>query len=77
MKAGDVTFHNGYLIHGATKNKTNKIREAINITYYPDGTKIGELNNLSRKYDAEIFLGNKTENEIANSEMNPIVYKKK
>lgn len=29
MRAGDATFHNGWLVHGASANTTDKIREAM------------------------------------------------
>ena len=36
MRAGDATFHNGFLIHGAEENKTDTIREAMIVTFFED-----------------------------------------
>ena len=74
--AGDCTFHFGWTIHGAGVNTSNKIREAMVITYYADGSRVGKLDTKIRKVNAELFLGNKKEGEIADHPMNTIVYKK-
>ena len=76
MNAGDCSFHFGWTIHGAGLNKSNKVREAMVVTYYADGSRVGKLDTKDRKGDAELFLGNKKEGELANDPMNTIVYKK-
>ena len=76
INAGDCTFHFGWTIHGAGLNKSNKIREAMVVTYYADGSRVGKLDTKDRKGDAELFLGNKKEGEVANDPMNTIVYKR-
>ena len=45
------------------------------VTYYPDGTRVGKLDNDARINDAKNFLGGKKEDEIADHHMNTIVYK--
>ena len=75
MRAGDATFHNGWTMHGATANQTNTMREAMIVTYYPDGTRVGELSNRSRFHDAQNFLGGRKEGDLADSEMNPVLYR--
>ena len=76
MNAGDCSFHFGWTIHGAGLNKSNKVREAMVVTYYADGSRVGKLDTKDRKGDAELFLGNKKEGELANDPMNTIVYKR-
>ena len=76
MNAGDCTFHFGWTIHGAGLNISNKVREAMIVTYYADGSRVGKLDTKDRQGDAELFLGGKKEGEIANHSMNSIVYKK-
>ena len=73
MNAGDATFHFGWTVHGAPKNSTQKMREAIIVSYFEDGTRLSELDNPSRKIDAEFYLGGKQFNELANSSINNIV----
>lgn len=55
---------------------SNKVREAMIITYYADGSRVGKLDTKDRKGDAELFLGNKKEGELANDLKNTIVYKR-
>ena len=75
INAGDCTFHFGWTIHGAGVNISNKLREAMVVTYYPDGTRVGKLDNEARVHDAKVFLEGKKEGEIANNSINTIVYK--
>jgi len=75
INAGDCTFHFGWTIHGAGLNKSDKIREAMVVTYYADGSRVGKLETKDRKGDAELFLGGKKAGEIADHPMNTIVYK--
>ena len=75
INAGDCTFHFGWTIHGAGLNKSDKIREAMVVTYYADGSRVGKLDTKDRKGDAELFLGGKKAGEVADHPMNTIVYK--
>ena len=74
--AGDCTFHFGWTAHGAGKNVSEKMREAMIVSYFADGTRVGELYNSARINDAKYFLGGKNPGEIADSDLNKIVYKK-
>ena len=74
MMAGDCSFHLGWTVHGAPGNRSQKMREAMVVTYYPDGTRVDELSNPSRVADAEEFLGGRSEGELADSELNTIVF---
>jgi hypothetical protein len=44
------------------------------VTYYPDGTRVDELSNESRVGDAQTYLGGRTTGQLADSEMNTLVY---
>ncbi|MDD9988255.1 MAG: phytanoyl-CoA dioxygenase family protein [Spirochaetaceae bacterium] len=74
MKAGDCSFHLAWTVHGAPGNRSQEMREAMVVTYYPDGTRVDELSNPSRVADAEEFLGGRSEGELADSELNTIVF---
>ncbi len=74
MSAGDATFHLGWTIHGASPNVGTGMREAMIITYFPDGTRVDELSNPSREGDAKHFLGGRAPGELADSDMNTLVY---
>ena len=76
INAGDCTFHFGWTIHSAGINISNNVREVMVVTYFPDGSRVGKLDNESRINDAKHFLGDKKKGEIADHSMNSIVYKK-
>ena len=74
LQAGDATFHLGWTIHGASANTSSTMREAMIITWYPDGTRVDELSNPNREGDARDFLGGRAPGELADSPMNTLVY---
>lgn len=74
LQAGDCTFHAGWTVHGARANQSDKLREAMVVTYYPDGTRIDSLTNKYRIKDAKEYLGGRRPGELADSDLNPIVY---
>jgi phytanoyl-CoA hydroxylase len=70
MKAGDCSFHNGLLSHGAGPNMTRKRRIAMTCAYMPEGSKFnGQQNVLARDY----FQSLKKGDVLANDEWNPVV----
>ena len=71
---GDCAFHFGWTVHGADANRSGQVREAAVVTFYPDGTRVDELTNEARAYDARVFLGGKEPGELADSERNPVVW---
>ena len=75
INAGDCTFHFNYTIHGAGLNISDKVREAMVVTYYEDGAKLRKLDKMLDEV-SDSFLGGKKEGEIADHSMNPIVYKR-
>ena len=79
MKAGDATdatFHNGWIVHGASANLTEQLRSAMIVTYYPDGTRCGEFQNPSHEGDAKGFLGGVQPGDLCdNDATNPVVWR--
>ena len=73
LNAGDCTFHFNNTIHGAGINTSKKIREAMVVTYYADGSRLRKLDKLLQDV-SNIYLGGKKEGELADHEMNKIVY---
>lgn len=74
LQAGDCTFHAGWTVHGARANQSTKLREAMVVTYYPDGTRVDELTNKYRIKDAKEYLSGRRPGQLADSDLNPIVY---
>ncbi|MFQ3676859.1 MAG: phytanoyl-CoA dioxygenase family protein [Fimbriimonadaceae bacterium] len=71
MRAGDATFHNGWTLHRAPGNVTDRVREVMTIIYYPDGTRIAEPRNEFQKADHEAWLGGLPVGGPADSPLNP------
>jgi hypothetical protein len=53
MCVGDISIHMGWTLHGALKNLTETVREAMSICHYADGTRIDAP--ADRIFD-EIFM---------------------
>jgi phytanoyl-CoA hydroxylase len=71
MKAGDCSFHNGLVAHGAGANMTRRRRIGMTCAYMPVGSVFnGQQNVLPRDY----FESLKPGDLLANDEWNPIVY---
>lgn len=75
LAAGDCTFHLGWTVHGAPANRSSAMREAMIVTFYPDGTRVDTLSNPSRVNDARVYLGGRAPGELADSELNTVVYR--
>ena len=70
MKAGDCSFHNGVLAHGAGANMTRKRRIAMTCAYMPDGATFnGQRNILPKDYFESLKVGD----VLANDDWNPRV----
>lgn len=81
LEAGDVSIHNHWTIHGAGANTSQRMREVMAMTYYEDGARIDdtvmrELNEPDFKFNPDSSLGNKMPGELADSEMNPLVFRR-
>ncbi len=77
MKAGDVSFHSGWTLHGAPGNPTPNMREVMTIIYFPDGIKVTDPgDNPHRNNDLRTWLPGLKPGDFAASELNPLLYKK-
>jgi ectoine hydroxylase-related dioxygenase (phytanoyl-CoA dioxygenase family) len=74
MAAGDATFHYGWTLHGAPGNSSTITREVMTIIWYPDGTRVGPLDNDSRKRDRDRWLPGLQPGDLAASALNPLVF---
>lgn len=74
MRAGDCAFHFGWTVHGAGANRSDRLREAMVVTFYPDGTRVDALSNTYRESDARDFLGGGVPGELAAGPLNRVVW---
>ncbi len=72
MKAGDCSFHNGLVAHGAGANMTRGHRVAMTCAYMPEGATFnGNRNILSEEMFNSLMEGDVLDND----EQNPPVYR--
>lgn len=74
LKAGDATFHSGRLLHSAHANRSDRRREVITVIYYADGTRVMQPDNEHRPVDMKVFLPGRKPGELADTELNPLLY---
>jgi ectoine hydroxylase-related dioxygenase (phytanoyl-CoA dioxygenase family) len=76
MKQGDISFHYGWTLHAAGPNCSDRLREAMIGTYFADGMRVMQPTNPSQENDRVKYLAGKLAGEIADSELNTLVYKR-
>ncbi|MEX0875399.1 MAG: hypothetical protein WD646_02165 [Actinomycetota bacterium] len=74
MRAGDATFHSGWILHAAAANPTGILRAVMTIIYYADGVRVGEVLTPARQVDLEKWLPGCEPGGLAASEINPVVW---
>ncbi|GAC1422772.1 MAG: phytanoyl-CoA dioxygenase family protein [Flavisolibacter sp.] len=73
MKAGDTSWHNGFTIHNASANKSDKMREVMTIIYIADGAKVTAPKNSYQHNDHQTWLKGIAVGNRIGSELNPLV----
>ena len=73
MKAGAATFHSGWTLHSAPPNFSDRMRPAMTVIYYADGTLVSELDNKNRIGDRDRWLPGTEPGDLAASPLNPVL----
>lgn len=76
MLPGDATFHDGWCLHGAPGNRTDRMREVMTLIFFEDGGKISTPTNGFRENDMAAFFPGQGPGEVAASTLNPLVFKR-
>jgi ectoine hydroxylase-related dioxygenase (phytanoyl-CoA dioxygenase family) len=74
FEVGDASFHSGWTLHCAPPNHTDRMREAMTIIYYADGTRVGTLDHPARRFDRDVWLRGCEPGELAAGAWNPVLY---
>jgi ectoine hydroxylase-related dioxygenase (phytanoyl-CoA dioxygenase family) len=74
MQAGDATFHYGWTLHGAGPNRSDRMRAAMIVAMFADGTRVAAPTNPSQEEDRVLFLDSRAPGELAAGPLNPLVY---
>jgi hypothetical protein len=76
MKAGDATFHAGWMLHSAPGNISDRVREAAAVSYYPEGTYVWKELTPIRLNDLRICMPGVEPGALAVGDKNPLVYRR-
>ena len=73
MAAGTATFHSGWTLHSAPPNRSDKMRPAMTVIYFADGTRVAPLDNKHREMGCSGFLPGTQAGDLAATRMNPLL----
>ena len=73
MKAGTATFHSGWTLHSAPPNFSERMRPAMTVIYYADGTRVSALDNKHRVNDRDHWLPGTEPGDLAATHLNPVL----
>lgn len=75
LKAGDATFHNGWTLHSAPPNNSDRARQAMTVVYFADGVRTyADMGNSHREHDFKTYMPGVVAGELAASSLNPVLY---
>jgi ectoine hydroxylase-related dioxygenase (phytanoyl-CoA dioxygenase family) len=72
---GEVSFHFGWTFHRAGSNSSSQARAVMTIIYMEDGIRLIKPRNQHQLQDWEAWLPGCKIGEIANSKLNPVLWK--
>ena len=73
MKAGDATWHSGWVLHSAPGNQSSQTREVITIIYFANGAKVTTPKSNEQENDRQRWLCGIEPGQLAASKLNPIL----
>ena len=74
LRAGDATFHDGWMVHRAPGNQTGAMREVMTVIFFADGTHVGPVDSKERRDDLGRWLPGLQPGDLAASEINPLLF---
>ncbi len=73
MTAGAATFHSGWTLHSAPPNNSERMRPAMTVIYFADGTRVSDLDNTHRVNDRDHWLPGTAPGDLAATRLNPVL----
>jgi phytanoyl-CoA dioxygenase PhyH len=73
---GEVSFHSGWTFHRAGGNSSPQARAVMTMIYMEDGIRLIEPRNKHQQQDWETWLPGCKIGEIANSKLNPVLWRR-
>ena len=77
FELGDVSVHAGWTVHHAGPNLTDRPRDVMTIIYMDAEARLKDPLTDTQKIDRDAFCPELAKGELINTELNPILYKKK
>jgi ectoine hydroxylase-related dioxygenase (phytanoyl-CoA dioxygenase family) len=75
LKAGDATFHNGWTLHSAPPNNSNRARQVMTVVYFADGVRtFADIGNSNREADFKAYMPGVVPGDLAASPLNPVLF---
>ena len=75
MRAGDATFHSGWVLHSAPANPSRTFRrEVMTVIYMAEDARITVPDHQNRQNDLEMWLPGCQPGDVAASPLNPVLY---
>lgn len=74
LRAGDATFHAGWMLHRAEPNPTAMMREVMTVIYYADGARATTPANRYQELDLRMWLKGTEAGELAAGPRNPLLW---
>jgi ectoine hydroxylase-related dioxygenase (phytanoyl-CoA dioxygenase family) len=72
---GEISFHSGWTFHRAGGNSSSQARAVMTVIYMEDGVRLVKPRNKHQQQDWEAWLPGCKIGEIANSKLNPVLWK--
>jgi ectoine hydroxylase-related dioxygenase (phytanoyl-CoA dioxygenase family) len=72
---GEISFHSGWTFHRAGGNSSPQARAVMTVIYMEDGIRLVKPRNKHQQQDWEAWLPGCKIGEIANSKLNPVLWK--
>jgi ectoine hydroxylase-related dioxygenase (phytanoyl-CoA dioxygenase family) len=72
---GEISFHSGWTFHRAGGNSSPQARAVMTVIYMEDGIRLVKPRNKHQQQDGEAWLPGCKIGEIANSKLNPVLWK--
>ncbi|MGB3640852.1 MAG: phytanoyl-CoA dioxygenase family protein [Rivularia sp. (in: cyanobacteria)] len=73
FELGEMSFHNGFNVHGAAANRTNQRRIALANIYFENGSRVIDFPKITSG-DWQKFIPNTKPDETISTPYNPILY---
>lgn len=73
LRAGDATFHNGWTIHSAGPNPSDRLRTVMTVIYVADGARVLSDLSAAQELDRVTWLGGRASGEPVDHDLNPLL----